>query len=70
MPMSVVATSQSLPHDNTVAASIAAIPREVHWLAELIIAKPAQATPATAAASTHERAPSPWYSDPAASRGM
>jgi hypothetical protein len=45
MPMSVVATSQSLPHDNAVAASIAPLPRDVRWRADPVTRKPAEEKP-------------------------
>jgi hypothetical protein len=63
----IVATSQSIPHDNTIAASIAVVPREPHWLAETV-AQTFSAAKSNIAARRAARLH--WHSDPGASRGM
>ena len=46
MPMSIVATSQSLPHDNTVAAFIAPVARDVPAGEEPALRRPPDEKPA------------------------
>jgi hypothetical protein len=64
MPMH-LATTRSIPHEDTVNAPIADVAGAAPHLADVLIHKP------SAAIAAAPRAPaSPWYSDPAASRGM
>jgi len=62
-----LATTQSIPHENTVTAPIAEIARAVPRPAEVLAHAPSVATSLT---TPRLAASSPWYSDPAASRGM
>ena len=60
-----LATTQSIPHENTV-RPIADMARAAPRPAEVLVHAPSTAT----SIATPRPPVSPWYSDPAASRGM